>query len=103
MEKTRTMAFQISEELFRKIKDYLSRYEAACGRKLTQREFVICLIENALENADEEFEALAAAREDEAVNDNVCGTDPPVSDEDTESEEVPDESEVPAEDATAAQ
>ena len=65
MGKTRTMAFQVSEELFQQIKDYLARYEQTYHRKLTQKEFVIGLIEQALEEADEEFEA-AQAIEDEA-------------------------------------
>ena len=60
MGKTRTMAFQVSEELFQQIKDYLARYEQVYHRKLTQKEFVIGLIEQALEEADEEFEAAEA-------------------------------------------
>ena len=39
----RTLAFQVPEELFRKIKDYLQR------KNLTQKEFVIGLIENEIE------------------------------------------------------
>ena len=57
MEKGRTLAFQVSEELFQKVKDYLERYEQTYGRRLTQKEFVIGLIEQALEEAEEEFEA----------------------------------------------
>ena len=76
MGKTRTMAFQVSEELFQQIKDYLARYEQAYHRKLTQKEFVIGLIEQALEEADEEFEAAEAAEagdaaEDTEINDDV--------------------------------
>ena len=85
MGKTRTMAFQVSEELFQKIKDYLSQYERVYGRKLTQREFVIGLIEAALEEAEDEFGAMAAAKEEEAAEDAVCGAEPPVSDESLES------------------
>lgn len=65
MGKTRTLAFQVSEELFQKIKDYLDRYEQTYRRKLTQKEFVIGLIEQALEEAEEEFEAAEAARQEE--------------------------------------
>ena len=65
MDKTRTLAFQVSEELFQKIKDYLERYEQTYRRKLTQKEFVISLIEQALEEAEEEFEAAGAARQEE--------------------------------------
>lgn len=61
MEKGRTLAFQVSEELFGKIKEYLERYEKTYHRRLTQREFVIGLIEQALEEAEEEFEAARAA------------------------------------------
>lgn len=65
MGKTRTLAFQVSEELFQRIKDYLDRYEQTYRRKLTQKEFVIGLIEQALEEAEEEFEAAGAARQEE--------------------------------------
>ena len=65
MDKTRTLAFQVSEELFQRIKDYLDRYEQTYRRKLTQKEFVISLIEQALEEAEEEFEAAGAARQEE--------------------------------------
>ena len=65
MGKTRTMAFQVSEELFQQIKEYLARYEQTYHRRLSQKEFVIGLIEQALAEADEEFEAAeAAAAED---------------------------------------
>ena len=65
-----------SEELFQQIKDYLTRYEQTYHRKLTQKEFVIGLIEQALEEADEEFEAAEAAEagdaaEDTEINDDV--------------------------------
>ena len=48
---TRTMAFQIPESLFQRIKAHLERETARTGRKLTQREFVLGLIEEALEAA----------------------------------------------------
>ena len=57
MEKGRTLAFQVSEELFQRVKEYLENYEKAYHRRLTQKEFVIGLIEQALEEAEEEFEA----------------------------------------------
>lgn len=49
---TRTMAFQIPEELFNRIKAHLERETARTGRKLTQRDFVLGLIEEALEAAE---------------------------------------------------
>ena len=48
MGKTRTMAFQVSEDLFQQIKEYLARYEQTYHRRLSQKEFVIGLIEQAL-------------------------------------------------------
>lgn len=82
MGKTRTLAFQVSEEFFQKIKDYLLRYEQVYGKKLSQKEFVVGLIEQALEEADEEFEAARAAREEtdadggcEAPQDSECSED----------------------------
>ena len=47
-EKGRTMAFQIPEELFQRIKAHLDRESLRLGRKYTQREFVLGLIEEAL-------------------------------------------------------
>ena len=49
---TRTMAFQISEDLFQRIKAHLDRETARLGRKVTQREFVLGLIEGALNMAE---------------------------------------------------
>ena len=51
---TRTMAFQIPEDLFQRIKSHLERETARTGRKLTQREFVLGLIEEALETAEQQ-------------------------------------------------
>ena len=84
MGKTRTLAFQVSEELFQKIKDYLDRYEQTYRRKLTQKEFVIGLIEQALEEAEEEFEAAGAARQEE------------LAEEGGEAAEVPETEDTPA-------
>lgn len=92
MSKMRTMAFQVSEEFFQRIKDYLMRYEQTYGKKLSQKEFVIGLIEQALEEADEEFEAAEAARE-EAESDDHC--EAAENAEEAEDEEFPDETERP--------
>jgi len=59
------MAFQVSEELFRKIKEYLARYEEIYHRKLTQRDFVLGLIESALEEAEDDFAAYQTAQQEE--------------------------------------
>ena len=55
MSKTRTLAFQINEELFQRIKRYLEQESKRTGRKLSQREFVIGLIEDALREAEQEI------------------------------------------------
>ena len=44
--------FQISEEFFQRIKAHLERETQRTGKKLTQREFVLGLIEEALEAAE---------------------------------------------------
>ncbi len=63
---TRTLAFQISEELFQRIKTHLERETQRTGRKLTQREFVLGLIEEALEAAERQEEAAPISNGDEA-------------------------------------
>ena len=50
--KSRTLAFQIDEEFFQRIKAHLERETQRTGRKLTQREFVLGLIEEALNEAE---------------------------------------------------
>lgn len=70
MGKGRTLAFQVSEELFQRVKKYLEAYEKAYHRRLTQKEFVVGLIEQALEEAEEEFEAARAAEYEERTE--VC-------------------------------
>ena len=70
MGKGRTLAFQVSEDLFQRVKEYLEAYEKAYHRRLTQKEFVVGLIEQALEDAEEEFEAARAAEYEERTE--VC-------------------------------
>ena len=55
--KNRTLAFQIDEELFQRIKNHLDRESTRLGRKFTQREFVLDLIEQALAEAEAGLEA----------------------------------------------
>ena len=62
---TRTMAFQIPETLFQRIKAHLERETQRTGKKLTQREFVLGLIEEALEAAERQEEAAPASNGDE--------------------------------------
>ena len=59
MANNRTMAFQISEELFQRIKAHLERETVRIGKKLTQKEFVLGLIEAALDEAEQALETEA--------------------------------------------
>lgn len=101
---TRTLAFQVSEELFQRIKAYLARYEEVHHRKLSQKEFVIGLIEAELDEADEEFAAAEAAAATENTEVEQAAEEPEMdesADEDTQAadEDTPDECEPePSED-----
>ena len=53
MAASRTMAFQISEDLFMRIKAHLERETARTGKKLTQRDFILGLIQQALDEAEQ--------------------------------------------------
>lgn len=67
----RTMAFQVPEELFQRIKGYLQR------NNMSQKQFVIGLIESELEREQNECENLEQSRpntdetEDKEQNDNI--------------------------------
>lgn len=50
---TKTLAFQVSEELLQRIKDYLEAEQKRTGRKISQKEFVVGLIEAALADAED--------------------------------------------------
>ena len=57
MENTRTLAFAVSEEFFQLVKEYLAWYERTYHRRLTQKEFVLGLIEDELEKMSGAMEA----------------------------------------------
>ncbi len=104
MEKGRTLAFQVSEELFQRVKEYLENYEKTYHRRLTQKEFVIGLIEQALEEAEEEFEAARAAEHEEQAESGWEAAESPETDEEVPDDEGPEgwdndssDSETPAE------
>ena len=78
---SRTMAFQIPEELFQRIKTHLARETARTGVKLTQRDFVLSLIERALAEAEASL-APQEAQEDSGA----AGTTPDASEASTEAE-----------------
>lgn len=93
---TRTLAFQVSEELFQRIKAYLARYEEVHHRKLSQKEFVIGLIEAELDEADEEFAAAEAAATENTEVEQAAEEpemDEPAEDEDAEEPAQPEEAE----------
>lgn len=46
---TKTLAFQIPEELDLRIKNYLAAEKERTGKKVSQREFIVGLIEQALD------------------------------------------------------
>ena len=48
----RTMAFQMPEELFNRLKRRLERESARTGKKVSQKEFVLNLIRQALDEAE---------------------------------------------------
>lgn len=50
----RTMAFQMPEELFQRLKAHLERESARTGKKVSQKEFVLGLVRQALEQAERE-------------------------------------------------
>lgn len=66
--KSRTLAFQIDEEFFQRIKAHLERETARTGHKLTQREFMLGLIKEALNEADRETEESRAKEEHNRTN-----------------------------------
>ena len=56
---TRTLAFQVSEKLLQRIKTFLARYEQIYHRKLSQKEFLVHLIERELDEAEKDYERIA--------------------------------------------
>ena len=50
----RTMAFQMPEELFERMKAHLERESARTGKKVSQKEFVLDLIRQTLDKAERE-------------------------------------------------
>lgn len=65
MENMRTLAFQVPEELFQRIKDYLQR------NNVSQKQFVIGLIEAELNREQTKLEGLADGKEDTFTEENM--------------------------------
>ena len=81
---SRTMAFQIPEDLFQRIKSHLDRETVRTGKKLTQREFVLGLIEEALNEAERQADVgPCEAQEDSGGPQPQKETEPAVSGEET--------------------
>ena len=94
MGNTRTMAFQVPEELFQQIKDYLNRHN------MTQKDFVIGLITAELErdmafrNSTTEEQAAPDEREEETEDaelDEDEAENEELDDEESEDEELDDD------------
>ena len=49
----RTMAFQMPEEMFRRLKKHLERESQRTGRKVSQKQFVLDLIQRVLDEAEQ--------------------------------------------------
>ena len=54
MSGVRTMAFQMPEELFQRLKAHLERESQRIGKKVSQKQFVLNLIQQALDQAEQE-------------------------------------------------
>ena len=57
VEGMRTMAFQIPEEMFQRLKKHLERESQRTGRKVSQKQFVLGLIQQVLDEAEQREEA----------------------------------------------
>lgn len=97
MEKGRTLAFQVSEELFQKVKEYLAWYEKTYHRRLTQKEFVIGLIEEALEEMEAEMEKESQESEAPAEQEGAEGGNEEEEPDEEETEDMSGESGDPEE------
>ena len=87
MENTRTIAFQVPEDLFQRLKDYLRRNE------ITQRQLLVTLIEEELEREQTEREAQETVPEqiedapEEVEEDEQVEAEEELTEEDLEEDE----------------
>ena len=91
---TRTLAVQIPAELADRIDEYLEQEMKRKGYKLTKKDFIIGLVEKALNEAEE-----ALRSESQTVEDGVSGTpiEPEDDDGGTPAEPEDDDGEAPTE------
>lgn len=82
LEKMRTLAFQVPEDLFQQIKDYLRR------NNMTQRQFVIGLIEDELQRDQEQRQKAPAQTEEEQedVSEEFADPEPEWEEDDEEAQ-----------------
>lgn len=101
MEKnTRTMAFQIPENLFQRIKAHLERETVHTGKKLTQRDFVLGLVVAALDEAERLAGTNSPKPEEQFQESPGVPTDEAATDPDSaKNSDLPDE--APADGASA--
>ena len=85
MANTRTIAVQVPEDLFQRIKDYLQR------NNVTQRQFLIGLIEDELERDQTERESQNEAVSGDPDQDEDAALDDPEADSDEEEDVSEDE------------
>lgn len=85
MANTRTIAVQVPEDLFQRIKDYLQR------NNMTQRQFLIGLIEDELERDQTERESQNEAVSGDPDQDEDVAPDDPEADSDEDEDESEDE------------
>ncbi len=83
---TRTMAFQMPEDMFQRLKDYLRRHN------ITQKEFVLGLVEAEIKRDEELINAQNAAKFDETAED-ISNDETEDEAEDFDNEESEDEDE----------
>ena len=57
VEGMRTMAFQMPEEMFQRLKKHLERESQRIGKKVSQKQFVLDLIRQVLDEAEQTEEA----------------------------------------------
>ena len=88
MANTRTIAFQVPEDLFQRIKEYLQR------NNMTQRQFLIGLIEEELDREMVEREAEAEAVDEELEEESESESDTEEADYDQDPEVADEEDET---------
>lgn len=89
MENMRTLAFQVPEDLFQRIKDYLHR------NNMSQKEFVIGLIEDELEREQAEREGLESDDvQDDTFSDGFEAEPEEYENSESDDEETEDEEEA---------